>query len=350
MFFDIRCEQLMHCFAFLAVLLVAEMPKIFSADDRITITQKGRTLTPKELAETRRIVILTPEESRTPPAMMVASSVAIYTEDGGTEYPFRMFLPKEIDLKKKYPLIMWLHGLGESRNDNESQLIHMQTSVDTLAGPNRPDFFLIAPQCYSKEVFWDVPDPRSPHGETPLEMLEKITDTLVRDYPIDPDRISLIGICSGGDFAFNLVKKHPDRFSAIAVCSSSAPPVPSVAYWKLPIWFFNNPDNYAGSETIFKFARDVNWNNGDVLVTGHDGGGHDSWTLAQKEDHVIEWLLRQRRNRHTFPRNVPMRDHTGKEILLLFGLPIALFIISITVFVIRRKGKVYQESRRSTRR
>ena len=38
--------------------------------------------------------------------------------------PYRLLLPKDFDNVKKYPLIVFLHGVGERGNDNELQLVH----------------------------------------------------------------------------------------------------------------------------------------------------------------------------------------------------------------------------------
>src|SRR6476661_4695955 len=38
--------------------------------------------------------------------------------------PFRIMYPEQFDAKKKYPLILFLHGSGERGRDNEMQLVH----------------------------------------------------------------------------------------------------------------------------------------------------------------------------------------------------------------------------------
>src|SRR6478735_105514 len=43
---------------------------------------------------------------------------------GTDTLPYRVLLPKYYDVKKEYPLIVFLHGSGERGSDNEAQLIH----------------------------------------------------------------------------------------------------------------------------------------------------------------------------------------------------------------------------------
>ena len=270
------------------------------------------------------------------PVVNAAAAVAAYREDGSAPYLFRMFLPKEMKTKKKYPLVLWLHGSGESLGDNECQLAHMQTSIDVLAGPNRPDFYLAAVQCPVETRSWYRPDPRTPHGETPLEMLDKITQALVKEYQIDANRISLLGICSGGNAAFELIRKFPKRFAAIAACSAEPPSGPPQTYRHQPIWMFNSREDTVGLNNNLNFADGVNRSRGDAFVTLIDSDGHDTWRSAQRDDHVVEWLLRQRRGWFTFPRDVPVMNHSKRDVFRLFALPTIVFLAFMAATLKRR--------------
>ena len=81
-------------------------------------------------------------------------------------------------------------------------------------------------------------------------------------------------------------------------------------------------------------------------VTLHETGGHNTWTSAQRDDHIIEWLLRQRRGRFAFPRDVPFLGRSRKEIFLLFVLPIVAFVSFATASlrISRRQSKTEPKS------
>ena len=320
---------------FFCAALCVPASGVFGAGGSVSVEKEGRPLTDAELAEARSA----PSVERGPhdgflanPLVIEASSAAVYREGDAAPYPFRLFLPKSIRPKKKYPLILWLHGAGESQSDNESQLAHMQPSIDLLAGPNRPDFFLAAVQCPKETGSWGRPDPRAPGGETPLEMLDKITDALTREFPIDTHRISLLGICSGAMAGFDLIEKFPRRFSAFAACSPSQPGPNVDAYRRLPIWMFNNRDDLDVWSDNAPLAKAVNRSGGDLYLTIHTSGGHDTWTGAQRDDHVLEWLLKQRRRRPTFPRFVSAESHSAAKTFFLFWLPIAVFLFCAVRF------------------
>ena len=334
-------------FVFCCFALFAEPSRVRGAAGKVTIEKEGRPPTEEELEITRsavsneyEIVQISPTERqigfKANPVVNAAAAVAAYREEGAKPYLFRMFLPKEANSKKKYPLVLWFHGFGESVSDNQCQLAHMQTSIDVLAGPNRPDFYLAAVQCPVETCSWHRPDPRTPHGETPLEMLDKIIQALVEEYPIDENRISLLGICSGGNAAFELIQKFPKRFSAIAVCSAEPPSGPSQTYRHQPIWLFNSREDTVLWNNNLNFTDGVNRSWGDVVVTLIDSDDHNTWRSAQRDDHVIEWLLCQRRGRFAFPRNVPVLNHSIGVVLRLFVLPMAVFLVFAAAALKRR--------------
>ena len=42
----------------------------------------------------------------------------------GDTMPYRILFPENFDAQKQYPLVLFLHGRGESGSDNEKQLVH----------------------------------------------------------------------------------------------------------------------------------------------------------------------------------------------------------------------------------
>jgi len=48
----------------------------------------------------------------------------------GEGYPFRLLLPREFDSHRKYPVIIFLHGGGETGSDNERQITAGRNSAN----------------------------------------------------------------------------------------------------------------------------------------------------------------------------------------------------------------------------
>ncbi|MDB5063456.1 MAG: phospholipase, partial [Mucilaginibacter sp.] len=67
--------------------------------------------------------------------------------------PYRILFPKNLDPKKKYPLVIVLHGVGERGNDNDAQLAYGPALFlnDTIRA-NYPAI-VIFPQC-PKDSYW----------------------------------------------------------------------------------------------------------------------------------------------------------------------------------------------------
>ena len=67
--------------------------------------------------------------------------------------PYRLLLPKDYDVNKKYPLILFLHGAGERGNDNEKELVHgADLFLRDSIRQNYPAI-IVFPQC-PEESFW----------------------------------------------------------------------------------------------------------------------------------------------------------------------------------------------------
>jgi predicted peptidase len=46
----------------------------------------------------------------------------IFKNERGETMPYRLFVPSNYDAKKKYPIVLWLHGGGGRGNDNLKQI------------------------------------------------------------------------------------------------------------------------------------------------------------------------------------------------------------------------------------
>ena len=51
-------------------------------------------------------------------------SYETFVSSEGQSLNYRLLEPIKMEAKKKYPLVIFLHGLGERGSDNEKQLIH----------------------------------------------------------------------------------------------------------------------------------------------------------------------------------------------------------------------------------
>lgn len=121
---------------------------------------------------------------------------------GEEEMPYRYFVPASYDPDKKYPLVLTLHGSGESGSDNDRQISRNFLSV-VWADAERQ----LARPCF-------VLSPQAPVGEFEAflkldEMIETAMDDLIATYAIDTNRIYITGLSMGGNGAYDLLKRFP---------------------------------------------------------------------------------------------------------------------------------------------
>lgn len=105
----------------------------------------------------------------------------------------------------KFPLIIYLHGAGERGSDNKKQIRGLQYlgngfSSQARAFRKKHPCFVYAPQCPA-EADWE--------GDT-LALVVETIGYLKSIYPIDPQRIYLVGYSMGGSGVYALAGKYYD--------------------------------------------------------------------------------------------------------------------------------------------
>ena len=248
---------------------------------------------------------------------------------------FRLRTPETLVPGRQYPLLVWFHGRGESGDDNSRQLAHMQTAIADLAGPDAQEFFLLATQCPGDNPDWTVHQSLADgKGDSPMTVLREIMEAVITGFPVDEDCISVFGLSSGGEAAWHFVVESPERFAALA--TASAVPPRGALLTEMNVWAFcTRQDQRVPFEAVREVIDTINTNGGLAFLTRVDVDGHDSWTVALRDQRVLDWLASQKRGSLL---NAPPGRNERKRLLLttflLFGLPILCFIT--LTFVISR--------------
>src|SRR5215510_11803092 len=148
----------------------------------------------------------------------------IYRNGAGHTMPYRLFVPQRYEKQKRYPLVLWLPGARGVGVDNQQQI-----SGDQVAGTRiwtkaenqslHPTFVLV-PQSPGP---WGSPNDAEPRPEA-LMVLE-ILSAVRTEFPIDAQRIYIVGQSNGGLATWDLVARNPRLFAAaIFVCPVGAFP------------------------------------------------------------------------------------------------------------------------------
>jgi predicted peptidase len=206
-------------------------------------------------------------------------------ESQGGTFRYRLFIPKPLKEGRQYPLLLWLPGKETIDEENVEQLKHTEFLFRDPDKPWKHPYFVLAPQC---------PKDRSKEYDVTITVLD---DTL-RRYPVDPDRVYLLGISAGGSSAWKFALAHPERFAAVApLGSGGAPPGADVSRLRdVPIWAFHKEgDSCIPIDGVRRTVKAVQEAGGTAHLTVLPGGGHDAWNAGIGTYRVVDWMLWQRR-------------------------------------------------------
>lgn len=129
----------------------------------------------------------------------------------GTSVKYNLYIPKNYDKNKKYPLVLFMHDKGVLSEDTKTALLQ-GNGATSFAAPEeqaRHEAFVLAPQ-YSRQVVDDNGDITSDLDAT----VNLIRDYLISKYSIDEKKLYATGQSMGGMMAIVMNYKYPELFAA----------------------------------------------------------------------------------------------------------------------------------------
>lgn len=207
------------------------------------------------------------------------------------DLPYWLHLPK-VQTDQPLPLLLFLHGRGESGSDLEALKIHGIPKIlaqDPAFLPLAP-FIVAAPQCP-----WHTWWPEQ------ADALDALLEELLATYPIDPRRIYLTGLSMGGFGTWYLACRTPERFAAIAPICGGGYWVHNFPDWVLelkevPTWVFHGAkDPVVPLSASQQLVDLLQANGGNVRFTVYPEALHDSWTETYNNPDLYSWLLQHKK-------------------------------------------------------
>lgn len=201
------------------------------------------------------------------------------TNSEKTELHYLLHTPKDYDLqpKKHWPLILFLHGAGERGNNLQNVKKHGPPMI-AEADANFP-FILISPQC-PEGKWWDA------------KLLEQLLTDVAKNYRVEENCIYLTGLSMGGFGTWQLACAYPEKFAAIAPICGGGDPTKVKAIVNIPTWVFHGEDDpvvpIKQSEAMVTALKAAG---GKVTFTRYPHVGHDSWTKAYEGKELFDWFL-----------------------------------------------------------
>lgn len=213
------------------------------------------------------------------PGQQVAQAFPREVRKGAPQLGYWLYLPEDYqpEGRKKFPLVLFLHGSGERGSDLDKVLIHGPPRL-IAAGRDFP-FIVVSPQCPEQQV-WNT------------DILSRLLDELEQNHAVDSRRIYVTGLSMGGFATWSLAASTPFRFAAAAPICGGGRPEWSYQLKNLPISVYHGEkDEGVKLERSQEMVDAIKAAGGDVRLTVYPGVGHDSWTQTYDDPTFYEWLL-----------------------------------------------------------
>ena len=206
------------------------------------------------------------------------------TDADGKEAKYVLFVPHDYKGDKPYPLVLFLHGAGETGNDGKKQTYVGLGPVTRMQEKSFP-FFVVFPQ--SQDRTWAA---ESKDGLRALDILAAVQ----REYKIDDKRLYLTGLSMGGFGTWSLATKYPDRWAAIVPVCGGGDPAKAESIKDIPCWCFHgDADTAVPVERSRQMIEALKGAGGKPKYTEYAGIGHNSWEMAYNTPELYDWLLQQ---------------------------------------------------------
>src|SRR5205823_2722811 len=128
-----------------------------------------------------------------------------YRDADGAEAKYILFVPHDYAGDKPYPVILFLHGAGETKGGRK---MPVEVGIGPAIKKQEKTFpaFVVIPQ--SQNRTWQA---GSGDANRALGMLDQV----MKDYKIDEKRVYLTGLSMGGGGTWSLAAKYPEKWAAI---------------------------------------------------------------------------------------------------------------------------------------
>jgi hypothetical protein len=188
------------------------------------------------------------------------------SESDGVDVAFDVRTPPRVDGIESYPLVVVLKG-GPSVPPSE-KFPHFQV---------RP----------SRGTIW---------GYRTISTYDtmQVIGNMKRNYPIDSNRIYLVGSSAGGSGAMHLASCYPDEFAAVLPLIAADNNYPLLNFSNLPVAFHDGDRDWTSSICNARVQTERMQELGcPTFLKEYSGAGHG---ISGSHEPLMTWLFKQRRN------------------------------------------------------
>ncbi|MBE6787968.1 MAG: hypothetical protein E7537_06445 [Ruminococcaceae bacterium] len=210
------------------------------------------------------------------------------------ELLYCLYLPENYTKDKKYPVILFMHGVGGVGSNYVGAVYSFNTVFQNSADIVK-NAIILAPQAPDSQGYWPID--QDGWGSVAMRLLLEIEKT----YSCDTNRIYITGNSMGGHGTWNLLETYGEHFAAgIPICGWGNP-LNAPKLKNIPIWIYHGDQDPTVPVTASKLMHKAIKTAGGkkVQYTELEGVAHDSWPTAYSNRELISWLFYQ--NKTTNP-------------------------------------------------
>jgi predicted peptidase len=212
-------------------------------------------------------------------AQQVPHQISIETK---VDMKYLLYLPKayDTDTSAYFPLLLFLHGSGESGDNIEKVKTHGPPKL--IANGMEFPFIVLSPQNPDINKLWDE------------NAVISLLDNIQKNYRVDPKRIHIAGLSRGAYGVWQVAIQNPARFASLTAICGVAPGYYVKWLKDMPIWVFHGEDdNVIPISESDNVVRELKANGQNVRFTRYPNTGHDAWTKTFDNPELFKWMLEQ---------------------------------------------------------
>ena len=218
----------------------------------------------------------------------VAQEVTVEITEGEKKQStvrYWLYLPEDYGQpRKRYPLMLFLHGAGERGDDLDK--VKLWGPPKRLEKGGKLPFIVASPQC-PKGRWWNT------------EELLKLLDHLQATLAVDNERVYVTGLSMGGYGSWNLLAAAPNRFAAAVPICGGGDPATADKFTHVAVWAFHGDADEIVPAAKSKAMVDAIEAAGGKLarLTLYPGVAHNSWSETYANEKLYHWLLSHKRKK-----------------------------------------------------
>lgn len=244
-----------------------------------------------------------------------------FVNGGGFKVPAIKYTLSKMDAAKKYPIVIFLPGNGESGDGTDaglSRLANNNNNANVLKFADQLGFLVFMPQFVQAFNYINVNGKTSQSWRPEYAGGVYVNDAIEwakANMPIDPNKIILTGLSGGGGGVIDYItnsQAYADKIAAaIPVCGTEQSGNPNFEAAKtVPSWFF-----HGDADTTIDVGASIRQSQkcgGKLTII--PGGTHSIWSQVYNMPELYTWALAQTNNTKPIPVPEPIPTPPVKTI------------------------------------